>query len=85
MSDDIRPAVLEFAKEMEAQLKFNDHKGDWIGADPQWLMCRLLDEVIELQRVVLFSEGDPAEEAADVANFAMMIADVLGGLVYRDE
>lgn len=85
-----RPEVMAFADLMEAQLRANDHKGGWKGCDPHWLHDRLLEEAAELQDAGRWkSDGlgvqgcyarAVAREAADVANFAMMIADVCGGL-----
>lgn len=80
------PYVLGFALLMEAKLEANRHKGDrdgWIRCSVgDFLLPRLREEFGELCDAL--PEGAPAEiaaEAADVANFAMMIADVCGGLV----
>lgn len=73
------PSVLKFAELMEAKLAKNRHKGDragWLNADPRDLFDALEHEVSELEEA--FNEGDAiaiAKEAADVANFAMMVAD----------
>lgn len=78
-----RPEVRAFADLMEAQLKANDHKPGWKGDDPNALWSRLSDEALELTEEVGDSARDPilvGKEAADVANFAMMIADVCGAL-----
>ena len=43
---------------------------------PRWFLCRILDECIET--AVAIEHGDPdqiADECADIANFAMMLAD----------
>jgi NTP pyrophosphatase (non-canonical NTP hydrolase) len=80
--DTIRPEVLAFMEEMEARLRANDHKGGWEDCSYPYLIRRIREETDEL----LSSLGqvgvvDPAEvrrEAADVANFAMMVADVFG-------
>lgn len=85
------PIVLEFAKRMEAKLAENRHKGNregWINDDPLALLVRLREETTELQiametAVVRLHESlnrkgaanNVADEAADVANFAMMLAD----------
>jgi len=81
----LRPEVVAFAVLMETELQRHDHRGGWSGCAPQWLFGRLLDEVTDLYRTTSGelddgTIGDPGEEAADVANFAMMIADVLGFL-----
>ena len=70
-----RPSVLVFAKRMEQKLKANDHKGGWMGEDPLWLMSRLREECDELEAAVLKGSGY-GSEAADIANFAMMIFEV---------
>jgi len=91
---DVREVVARFALLMEQKLRENDHKGGWDGDYPDALMERLRQEADELDRVLRrgdnpitspagWSDSDCAEvarEAADVANFAMMIADVCGGL-----
>jgi DNA-directed RNA polymerase subunit RPC12/RpoP/NTP pyrophosphatase (non-canonical NTP hydrolase) len=77
--------VLAFARLMEAKLEKNRHKGNregWIKDSPRALFDRLRDEVEELGQEI---DADcPASttggEAADVGNFAMMIADVAGAL-----
>jgi hypothetical protein len=57
---------------MEMRLRANDHKGGWYDCTLQYLKKRLHEEVMELRS----SRRDTrVEEAADVANFAMMIAD----------
>lgn len=78
----IRPEVMAFARLMEAKLRANDHKGGWRYDSPGELFDRLREEVDELQDV-LIGQADPAvvgDEAADVANFALMLADVKGSL-----
>jgi hypothetical protein len=82
------PWVLRFAHEMEKKLALNRHKGDrggWLNDSADSLFMRLRVEVEELAKA-LEPDGSSASavfitgEAADVANFAMMIADVVGGL-----
>ena len=80
--NDCRPDVLAFAVLMELKLRHNDHKDHWrlLGLEE---MLRLLDiEVDELKDATQdnVSSDNIALEAADVANFAMMIADNCGGL-----
>lgn len=74
--------LLEFAREMEKKLHDNEHKGHWDGCDPRWLLRRLKQETGELDRAMKQAKGPGTarfvvEEAADVANFAMMIADIM--------
>jgi len=79
MSDEkfrgMRPQLAWFANEMEQQLEANDHKSGWQYSTLKQLLRRLKQEVGELERAI--EKGKPlvVEEAADVANFAMMIAD----------
>ena len=82
--NDCRPEVLAFAVLMELKLRYNDHKEPWAGLGIVELKRLMAIEVEELDDA---SDGDPdddsdniALEAADVANFAMMIADNCGGL-----
>jgi len=79
-----RPEVRAFADLMEAQLRANDHKPGWKNERTLPLFSRLLDEVAELGRQFYYEDDFDAEcvgpEAADIGNFAMMIADVCGAL-----
>ena len=75
----IRPEVLRFAKQMEKVLKENDHKQHWSNCSVGYLLGRAGDELGELRRAI--KSKDPQKikkEATDLANFAMMIADVGG-------
>jgi NTP pyrophosphatase (non-canonical NTP hydrolase) len=71
---------------MEERLRANDHKGGWDNCEPEWLLTRLRQEVEELAAEIAkggtrsFDADRLRLEAADVGNFAMMIADVLGTL-----
>lgn len=72
--------VARMAKEMEAKLRANNHKGNrvaWLRSSASELTSGLLQEVAELVESVV--EHQPPEfvwaEAADVANTAMMLAD----------
>jgi len=76
----LRPEVASFAALMEAELRKHDDRPGWKGEDPHWLLARLNEEVIELANALLDHSKSLPHEAADVANFAMMIADVCGGL-----
>jgi hypothetical protein len=77
----MRGEVLKFAVEMEKKLDKNEHKGAWEETSSWWLMRRLVDEVEELrEQLRIGGPMEVVEEAADVANFAMMIADNSGGL-----
>jgi hypothetical protein len=80
-ADGLRPEVLAFAVAMETRLRANDHKGGWGSCSAAHLLSRVADEFKELKRAVGdLNGGDILHEAADVANFAMMVADVCGAL-----
>ena len=68
------PCVQWFANEMQRELHANNHKTGWDNLSQKWLLNRLKQEVGELERAVE-SGKNIVSEAADVANFAMMIAD----------
>lgn len=83
----LRPEVLHAALTMEMELRNNDHKPGWKSDTARTLYNRLCEESNELANAI---DDDDAEkirkEAADVMNFAMMVADVSGSyppLVHR--
>ena len=67
-----------FAWRMAAKLDANAHKGSWRELSPFFLLHRLRQETAELARALHSGAAREAiiDEAADVANFAMMIADM---------
>ncbi len=72
-----RAEVVWFADAMERKLRENDHKRHWRDMPLQYLSMRLTQERKELYAAI--ASGDAAkvlDESADVANFAMMVADV---------
>jgi NTP pyrophosphatase (non-canonical NTP hydrolase) len=82
--DEMRDEVKAFAEIMERELKANDRKPGWKHDDPTALLVRLREEADELEMALtppVERAAQIAKEAADVANFAMMIADVCGGLI----
>ena len=70
--------LLEFAIAMETKLRANAHKGGWQNCTMAYLTRRLGQEAGELRRAIARNapSKEVVAEAADVANFAMMIADV---------
>jgi len=86
----MRPSVRRFAAAMEAQLRKNDDKGSegWMYETYDAMLSRLADETKELKGEVVKlakipEDGDATntlerivKEAADVANFAMFVADL---------
>lgn len=79
--------VREFSNIMSVKLSENSHKGGWQDMAKEELIHCLRTEVRELEDELEASDGTAEaqlmirREAADVANFAMMIADRFGGLV----
>lgn len=73
------PHVMEFAQRMEGKLARNRHKGDregWLGCDVRNLIAALKTELNEMEAEALAGNAEAAaNECADVANFALMIAD----------
>ncbi len=79
----LRPCVDWFAQQMERVLRQNDHKGGWDEMFFNDLIDRLHEEVSELENCGC-KPRRVIKEAADVANFAMMIADQHRDLVKQD-
>ncbi len=72
-----RQAVDKFAEVMKAKLERDVYKGSWDGCSTEYLTCRAVDEMTELAKAIdsNLSKKEVTKEAADVANFVMMIAD----------
>ena len=69
-------AVDVFAVDMKRKLAVNVHKKHWSDVPRSYLFLRLLEEEAELYDAL--NRDTPQEiidECADVANFAMMLAD----------
>lgn len=77
----IDASVQNFGNYMRSKLASNRHKGGWDGLSRKYLLSRLKEEVLELEEAVLAggSHEEICKEAADVGNFAMMLAEVCGG------
>ena len=76
-------ALNRFHTTMFVKLSEKQYKGGWEDLSPSELLSMLKVEVKELEEALdkeNTNRRDIAREAADVANFAMMIADVCGGL-----
>lgn len=84
----MRPEVYRFAVEMERILASHDDRPGWEDESSDYLLERLKEEVDELEKALAqTNEGRPEKvfkEATDIANFAMMIADVIYGLGLED-
>ena len=64
-----------FAKLMVEKLEKNAHKGEWQDVSDERLFEMLNAELVELCHAVAYlSANEALREAADVANFALMIA-----------
>jgi len=74
MSNYPRREVRWFAERMERKLQQNDHKGGWNNDSFHALLRRMREEVDELESAQSDQEK-LIDECADVANFAMMIAE----------
>jgi len=75
---EVYKALYDFVVVMKEKLDENKSKGGWDSVDTSWLWMRLQKEMSELYSALNSSEPNPEEmvrECADVANFAMMIAD----------
>lgn len=73
----ISNTVLHFAIEMEKRLQANSHKVHWRNAYPDFIEARLENAVDALKGMTMDGNVDCVElKAADVGNYAMMLADV---------
>lgn len=90
LARDEEKTLKAFQALMLEKLRKNAHKGGWRFIDPYRLFERLKDEVAELGESLnasttnAYARQCTAREAADVANFAMMVADAVGGLEEPD-
>lgn len=81
----MRESLERFVQAMDRELAANDHKPGWQRDKTLDLLERLREEVDELEDAIVTglmadeqscsNDLDVEKEAADVANFAMMIAD----------
>jgi len=71
----LRKEVVDFAIQMETNLRDNDHKKHWLTCEQVFLWGKLYEEICEL--LDAWNGGkDVLAEAADVANITMMLADI---------
>jgi len=88
-----RPAVVRFAQLMECKLRARDYKGGWENCTLQYLVDGMMEEVLELIGAMDATPTDDGptnlyaviEEAVDVANYCMMLADVAQAEIRREE
>lgn len=95
----LHPTVIEFAKAMQHKLDKNKHKdgkgwernpdgsrNGWAGCSVLFLRQKLEEEVMELIDALQHEGAEEIRnEAADVGNIAMMLADVRGALAATKE
>lgn len=84
MSYEYKKELADFSMVMAEKLREKQYKEHWSYYSLEWLMSRLLEETAELLRAIkgidpidgkLTDSQNVQREAADIANFAMMIAD----------
>jgi len=82
----LRPEVEKFAQLMESKLRKKDYKGGWQNRPTATLWHAMHAEVVEFDEAIVEQLGivHITEEAVDVANYLMMIADKLGGLNWKE-
>jgi len=69
---------MTFAYDMEKKLKENDHKDTWSKQNVYWHLARMMGEISELQDALNGgTKQDIINEAADIGNYAMFIADIV--------
>lgn len=82
----LRPELQVFSEAMEDKLKQKDHRGGWHECSIDFLTYRLREEQAELFNALRLYYMYPSEdtrnrvqeECVDIANFAMMISDLVG-------
>lgn len=72
-----------FGLAMNEQLEANSHKHGWGDCSISWLLERAEEEFGEFKEAVVNREN-VLHEAADVANFLMMICDNIGKLKKKE-
>jgi len=77
----MRKQVETFSKEMESRLIENDHKTGWHDCSHDFLINNLKRNLRKLPALIHLNKKDEIiKTTADIANYAMMIADNEGGL-----
>lgn len=75
---DTEKQLVQFAVSMRKQLLANDYKSGWRTCDLKYLFHRLQEEIEELSvSCKLGHHEEVTHEAANVANFAFMIKDLV--------
>ena len=69
-------AINWFSRQMKRKMEENSYKGGWGDDSFKGLLESLVEEIEELRGALINgNKQDIIDEAADVANYAMMIAD----------
>lgn len=80
-----RCSTKKFSELMTQALIKNAHKDGWSGCNVRWLVGRLGEEVEELDNALSIRNWQEAiEECADIANFAMMVAERIA-TIHKEE
>lgn len=78
-TEDYEADIRVFVYRMLAKLQKNRHKGHWDDINVPSALSRLHDEIYELEDAIRSGNSEEIHnEAADVANFALIISSVLG-------
>jgi hypothetical protein len=77
---ELRPVVRVFAEAMEEKLRKNDHRGGWDVDDYEYIWRQLHEHLGKLTHHVYTDRARILPDAADVANLAMILCDILGVL-----
>ena len=88
MAEKFDDVLLPFLSLMRQELHANTGKGDrpgWLRMDANTALLEVYYHLSKLQKAVKHNDG-PAimEYSADVANMAMMVLDICGGLAWVD-
>lgn len=77
MAHEYADSVAKLSQFQNQKLEKNAHKGRWEDVEPIAAFKRLIDEASELLEAVIngYSVKDVWEEAADVSNFALIMAE----------
>ena len=77
-SPTFRKVIFDFARDMESQLKVNDHKRGWDHTSESYLLGKIQYNLSTLDGKLSKDDRDKHEitiRCANIANYAMMIAD----------
>jgi hypothetical protein len=88
MAEKYDDVLLPFLTLMRRELHANCGKGDrpgWLSMDANTALLEVYYHLAKLQKAVKHNDGPAIQEySADVANMAMMVLDICGGLAWVD-